>query len=285
MEAWRAVGQAKHALCHVAARNDAFRRAGEHARRIGDESSARQLHFMLGPGYVFGPAPVEEGLEWHEAAAREDSLQTALRGDWAMLEAMRGRIGSARAQLVEMHRVNEELGEGAANAFSGEVAWYVETRAGEPRLAAEALRRTCARLEQLGERGWLSTQTAELGHVLCECGEYAEAETWARKSAELGQRDDIITQMLWRQVQAKVRAHQGAFEEAEQLARQAVEYGEQTDMLVARGLTRLDLAEVLEAAGRGAEAAQELEEAHRLFEHKGDVVMADRARARLELFL
>ena len=140
-------------------------------------------------------------------------------------------------------------------------------------------------LEQLGERGWLSTQTAELRHALCECGSTTRRSFGRRKSAELGQSDDIITQTLWRQVEAKVRAHRGTFAEAERLVREALEYGEQTDMLVARGLTRRDLAEVLEGAGGKADAAQEVERALELFEQEGDVAMADQARARLERLL
>jgi hypothetical protein len=56
-------------------------------------------------------------------------------------------------------------------------------------------------------------------------------------------------------------------------------------MLWTRGLTLLDLAEVLEAAGRRYEAAAEIESALALFEQKGDLPMADQARARLERLL
>jgi tetratricopeptide (TPR) repeat protein len=161
----------------------------------------------------------------------------------------------------------------------------VETRAGEPRAAEQALRPACELLEQIGERGWLSTLTAELGHVLCDLGEYDEAEDWARKSRELGASDDIVTQMYWRQVLARVRAQGGEYEEAETLVREAIAFAESTDMLWTRGLTLLDLAEVLEAAGRRYEAAAEIESALALFEQKGDLPMADQARARLERLL
>ena len=147
------------------------------------------------------------------------------------------------------------------------------------------MRRTCDELERMGERGWLSTQAAHLGYVLCTLGQYDEAEAWARKSAELGQSDDIVTQMYWRQVEARVRAHRGEFDRAEELAREAVRYGERTDMLSNRGLGYLDLGEVLELAGRNAESAQEVRTALDLYERKGDLPMADQARARLERLL
>jgi hypothetical protein len=53
-------------------------------------------------------------------------------------------------------------------------------------------------------------------------------------------------------------------------------------MLMWLGLARLDLCEVLEAAGRRDEARSEAEQALGLFERKGDLPMAARARARLE---
>jgi hypothetical protein len=70
-------------------------------------------------------------------------------------------------------------------------------------------------------------------------------------SAELGASDDIITQMLWRQVRATVLARRGEFERAEQLA------------------------------CKPTEAASALAQAVELYERKGNVVSAEAARARL----
>jgi ATP/maltotriose-dependent transcriptional regulator MalT len=231
---------------------------------------------------VFGPAPVEEGIAWIESFRAEFHLSPGLIGHLAVLEAMRGRFDVARALIAEMQAVLEELGSHVTGAHMGEYVFLIATRAGQPEWAEEALRQSCGMLERMGDRGWLSTQAGELGHVLCALGRYDDAEVWARKSRELGQSDDIITQMYWRQVEAKVRAHRGEAGEAERLAREAVEYGEDTDMLSPRGLSYLDLAEVLELAGKRAEAAQTIRAALALFEQKGDVPMTDQARARLE---
>jgi len=121
--------------------------------------------------------------------------------------------------------------------------------------------------------------------VLCSLGRHDEAGEWGAKSRELGGSDDIVTQMLWRQVLARVHGHRGETEQAEQLAREAVDYGERTDMLVNRGASHLDLAEVLELAGRGREAARETQTALEVFERKGDVPMAEHAGARLARLL
>jgi tetratricopeptide (TPR) repeat protein len=162
---------------------------------------------------------------------------------------------------------------------------YVETRAGDQDAAERELRESCELLEQMGDRGWLSTFAANLGHVLCSLGRYDEAGEWGEKSRELGGSDDIVTQMLWRQVLARVHGHRGEWEDAERLALEAVEYGERTDMLVNRGVAHLDLAEVLDVVGRHAAAAAEAGKALDLFERKGDLPMAGQTRAHLERLL
>ena len=65
----------------------------------------------------------------------------------------------------------------------------------------------------------------------------------------------------------------GRFDEAHRLL------GAETDMLNAHADALLDLAEVLALAGQDARA--ELEEAHALYERKGNLVMAERTRSRL----
>ena len=87
--------------------------------------------------------------------------------------------------------------------------------------------------------------------------------------------------MLWRQVRAKVLAHRSDREEAERLAREAVARAEETDQLNGHGDALVDLAEVLEVAGKPDEAKAALEQALALYERKGNLVMAERTRAKL----
>ncbi len=108
-----------------------------------------------------------------------------------------------------------------------------------------------------------------------------EAERRAVEAAELGASDDAITQMLSRQVRAKVLARRGEHAEAEHLAREAVAIGDEAEMINSLGDALSDLAEVLELADRREDAAGELETALGLFERKGNVVMVGRAQAAL----
>ena len=96
---------------------------------------------------------------------------------------------------------------------------------------------------------------------LCALGRFAEAEPLAHRGRELGDEQDMATQVLWRQALARVHAHQEKHSEAERLAREAVEIAEQTDGLHFQANALSDLAEVLAAASRYDEAAQALGQA------------------------
>ena len=91
--------------------------------------------------------------------------------------------------------------------------------------------------------------------------------------------------MLWRQVRAKVLARRGELGEAETLSREAVAIGGETHLTESIGDAHADLAEILELAGRPADAQAELEAALALYERKGHVLSANRMRARLDSLL
>jgi len=136
-------------------------------------------------------------------------------------------------------------------------------------------------MEKCGQLGLLSTYAPQLGRSLCMLGRYEEAEPLARRGRELGDEQDKVTQMIWRQVQALVCSHRGQHEEAERLAREAVAIGERTDSLSMQADALCDLAEVLEAAGRPQEAVTTLEQALERYESKGNLPMAAQVRQRL----
>ena len=82
--------------------------------------------------------------------------------------------------------------------------------------------------------------------------------------------DDLSAGVQWRGVRAKLLARRGDDEAAEALAREAVALAEETDFPVLRADALLVLAEV---AGEGRA------EAIRLYEEKGNVAAAERARS------
>jgi tetratricopeptide (TPR) repeat protein len=78
-----------------------------------------------------------------------------------------------------------------------------------------------------------------------------------------------------------VFAHRGELEDAEELALEAVAFAATTDFLDSHADALLVLAEVHTQAGRREDAVASIGEAIRLYEQKGNVLSAERARSRL----
>ena len=108
-----------------------------------------------------------------------------------------------------------------------------------------------------------------------------QAEECASRALNLGASDDALTQTLSRQVRAKVMANRGRQAEAEQLAGEAVRLASATDLLNVQADAYSDFADVLSFAGKTEEAAAALGQALKRYTRKGNIVMAERTRARL----
>ena len=118
--------------------------------------------------------------------------------------------------------------------------------------------------------------------MLCSLGRYEEAKPLASSVKSFGEEQDVVTQMLWRQVQALVHGYSGEYQQAERLAREAIQIAEQTDGLNFQGDALCDLAEVRAAAGRTDEAVKALEQALERYERKKNLAMVMQVRPKLE---
>jgi ATP/maltotriose-dependent transcriptional regulator MalT len=158
---------------------------------------------------------------------------------------------------------------------------FVRMLAGQPERAEQVLRAGLERLDSTDERTLHATTNAMLAQAVYDQGRPAEASALCDAAAADAPPDDIVTQVIWRSVKAKVLAREGRMEAAEVLAREAVALIEPTDLLCHHGDAMLDLAEVLERGSRTDEADKAIRTALALYEKKGNVVAATRARARL----
>jgi hypothetical protein len=69
--------------------------------------------------------------------------------------------------------------------------------------------------------------------AILEQGRDREAEEVAEMSARLAASGDLLTQILWRRVRARVLVRRAGIREAEALAREAVAIAEATDFIKA----------------------------------------------------
>jgi tetratricopeptide (TPR) repeat protein len=198
------------------------------------------------------------------------------------MQAMLGRFELGRDLITQARTICEDLGLAVLAAAIAQISGVLEMLAGDPSAAERELRRGHDALEALGETYYRSTVAAQLAHVLYAQERDEEAEAFATASDEAASGEDVISQVVWRSAKAKVLARRGLATEAVALGRRAVELAEGIDLPSLRGDVLLDLAEVLRLSGRGREAISHVEESVRLFERKGNVVAARRARERLE---
>ena len=171
----------------------------------------------------------------------------------------------------------EELGWKVRSALTSLVSGPVEMLAGDDVAAESELRLDYAALDAMGERNYISTTAGFLAEALFRQGKIEEAESFISRCRELAAPDDVVTQVLWRTVLARILSGRGESNEAELLARRAVELVEATDEPDSLGSALLTLAEVLVAAAKEGEAASAATRAAASFRAKGNVVDSGRA--------
>jgi class 3 adenylate cyclase/tetratricopeptide (TPR) repeat protein len=279
--AWLAVGLAEHFVAHFGSSHAALERSLEHARRAGGFALAGSTELWMASHHALGPIPVDEARRWFTEHREAGRAVPALRSFEAVVAASEGDFDRARRLAEEGVALALELGQTLVAAASAMHTAAIELAAGNPERAAEIARDGEAALAAAGENGWRSTVACFAAEALYQLGRDEEAERYADIAEAAGAADDVLTQMLVRQVRAKLLLRRGELAEAERLAREAVRLADTTDAVPFVADARLDLAVVLEAAGRAGEARDAVAAAADLYERKGHAVGLTRARERL----
>jgi len=197
----------------------------------------------------------------------------------ASSRAMEGRFDEARDHVRRSRRILDELGLRLRAAFASEAAGFVEMLAGDPAAAEAELRSGFEAAEEVGELGYRATAAGLLSQAVLAQGRLDEAEALTRTAEEAAAADDLTTQILWRGVRGRVLSERGEDAQAEILAREATSVAAETDDVNMRADALVDLAHVLRAAGRDAEAIAEASRAVEFYEGKGNAVATSRARS------
>jgi tetratricopeptide (TPR) repeat protein len=264
---------------HVAEADAAWCEAADCARHAGDE---RELFDVLGwraTAAVLGPTPVDQAIRrcdaFREVVAARPVAVAWMVNPLASLHAMRGSFELADRFLREADETLRELGSIHASVSHHEA--LVRLLAGDPALAEVPLRADVETLTSMNDVRLLATTTAMLAQAVYAQGRLSEAGELCRTTAASAAADDIVTQVIWRSVEAKVLARRGACEAAEALARAAVALVEPTDLLSHHADALVDLAEVLRACARPEEAEAARHAGLALYERKGNLAAIARA--------
>ncbi|MDX6561093.1 MAG: hypothetical protein QOD65_907, partial [Gaiellales bacterium] len=272
----------------AAAATEAWEQAAAHASDVGDEHARAEILTWIASSLWLGPTPVVEGIPRCEGILREVSghleAEALTLRHLGSLHAMNGRFDLGRSLLAASNAAFEDLGL-TLNAATSHNEAVVELSAGDPAAAEASLRAGFDALAQMGEKAFLSTTAAFLARAVFAQGRIEEADELAQLSAALTAPGDLLTQVLWRGVNARILATRGRLDEAEAFAREAVSLAGRTDFLVQHGDALVDLALILRDAGRPVEAASAAAQGLHLHEQKGNVVTAGRIKADLAALL
>jgi DNA-binding SARP family transcriptional activator len=281
--AWSLVSNARSLSCEIAESAEAAQRAAEHARRAGSPGEETWAVDLLAWATHYGPMPVDECIRLWQRVLQQVRGNHAAEGS-AVLE-----IAFCRATLGDFSEVRNEIAlrESRARDEGLRTLWgwhatcsaNIEMLMDDPAAAERHLRAAYELGRKTGNGLLAASASADLARVLYERGCYEEASELAELFDEAA--PDLALRAKRLGVRAKLAAREGELERAEALAREAVELDEQTDYVLFHADVLLDLAEVLRLAGRPEEAEAACEEAVRLYERKGNLVAARKARAAL----
>ena len=272
--------------CRWESSETAAGRMFEHARLAGNTIFEARMLPALASCALYGPRPVPEAIQICrrilERSGNDRKSAAVTTRALAQLEAMRGDFALARDLYRQSRTSLDELGWHFHAALTSLSSGPVEMLAGDAVAAESELRRDFEALEGMGEKYYLSTTAGYLAAALFQQGRDDEAEGFVSISERLAADDDISSQFLWRTVRGRVLARRGALEDAEAVIREALGLIGRAEEPDSKAAVLADLAEVLALAARREDAIDALEDAASIFESKGNVVSAARARNRID---
>jgi class 3 adenylate cyclase/tetratricopeptide (TPR) repeat protein len=257
-----------------------FRRCLEVANAAGRLRLKAEAIYWLALILLWGSTPVDQALrecaELVEMAEEARLPHSELLVAQGTLLTLAGDSEKGRTLITEGRQGMLELGQRVQYAAIGQPAAVSELLRRDPIAAERILREADDILGAAGESGYRSTVCALLGLAVIQQERSEEAEELADLSRELGDEDDVITQIYWRVTKARVLAGRGEVDEARRLAREVLALTDDYDNFDGP-LATVEVAGCLETE----EARAALERALAGAEAKRNVVMQTIARERL----
>jgi predicted ATPase len=287
-EAWIDLGRLRSNLSRYGEAEAAFTNALRRAERTGDLRAITFSESIRGLALLLGPTPVTEVIRrMEELVARAGGRPSDEWGPLCLLgwaHGLAGRFQEARELAARGVAILEELGQwGRVAGFGLPTQAGIELLAGDPGAAERVLRRSLELLTASGDEQSSPSVMCQIAEAVYDQGRYDDAEALALSGERAAPSDDHDARAQSCFVRAAILARRGQLEEAEALARNALALTRYSDNLVSGGELHLRLAKVLRSSGKDAEAEAEAWTAVELFERKGAVVLAERARRLLEL--
>jgi class 3 adenylate cyclase/tetratricopeptide (TPR) repeat protein len=283
--AWNALHQVHSGEGNAAAMSTAADRSLFHARRAGERRLQEDALASSAMATWLGTTPADAAIARLEQILSEATSSANDGFFWIVLgdlHSQRGDHTEARRLAARSRAHHEELGQTTRAAGLTMTSGWTELRAGDAPAAEAELRPAHETLEAIGEKGARCGVAAVLAEALYQQDRLDEAEQFTRASEDVAASDDVIAQVWWRGVRAKVFGRRGDGSSALRLAREAVELSEPSDYLIMKAQAHEALGETLRLLGNLEEARRAFERAVELYDAKGDVVDSARLLEQLQ---
>ncbi|MGH2499896.1 MAG: hypothetical protein ACRDF0_07390 [Candidatus Limnocylindria bacterium] len=256
----------------------AARLALAHADRSARRREMMAARMLAAWAVTAGPTPVTEAIraceQFVEVAGREHPMVLS---DLATLRGMLGEIDDARALLERARELALERMRGRSPMMLVALARAsVELAAGDVDAAERELGAALELARAVRLRDTVAQTAARLSLAAVQ-RDAARAERLAALSRDNAPAESVAAQALWRAATARVTASHNRRKEARALATEAVRVVP-TEMPNLRADLLVVLAEILLPDGEATGATRAIDEAIDLYERKGNLVAAARAR-------
>jgi class 3 adenylate cyclase/tetratricopeptide (TPR) repeat protein len=282
--AWSCIAQVHRGRAEVSEQMEAMNHALAHAIDEGNPALELNLAVVRSPDFVWGPAPVAEGLRYADEIEGRLGQVPGVRELTLHLRAhMHARVGDFDGALVAIQAYRDglhDLGKEWLYAATSVCVWDVCSWSGDWGHGEAALREGYELVEQQGNKAMVPSVAFDLAEALVRQGRFDDAEHFCATGEELSAGDVGGNQARAPSVRALLQVAQGDYDGAEAAALRAVDLASRGGFTERAAGGWLVLAEIHRARD-DAEERSAAEEALRLYEQKGNLVGAAWARAML----
>ncbi len=266
---------------------------GQHAA-WGDGAERALVHYrwsgfpagtclgQIAAALYYGPVPVSRAVSRCEELLLEERTGPIGRANvdryLGGLMAMTGAVKRGRDLVMHAAAEFDDLGQTGAARYCNALLADIELLAGDVPAAREALQVLCRYAEESQDFGLVATAAPILAEALHQEGDYEAAGRWVAAARTHAATSDLLGQIAWRSVAAKLLAQEGR-PEADAMSAEAVRRAQATDALNARAAALMARADVLHAIERPSDANDAIAQALALYEQKGNLAAERRARA------
>ena len=256
----------------------------EQVLRETDGASMRLVNVckrLLAAAWLWGPVPTSRAVGLcEELLENNPPLRVAASAyrSLALLEAMQGNFPAARTFASRDRGILEDLGLLPAAAAATEVYGAVELLAGEPKRAEKLLQPALATLVALSDAWYVGGVMSTLAEAFYLQGKLGDAWELTEKLGQMEIRD-ISVPIRAASVRSRVLAIEGDSAAARKEVARAIGLAAHTEMPNDQAAALFACAEVLHRLGQPGKARARTAEAIQLWERKGNVVSARRAKS------